>query len=190
MMSEKSSTETVQSIRRATRQRYSAEEKIGIVIDGLRGEESVAELCRREVINPKRYYRWSKEFLETGKKRLAGDTSRETTSDEVKKLRSESSQLNEALAEQMMENRLLKKRDQGWGGRYMRYSASEEYEIIQLVEQSSLSVKQTLDRLAINRSTFFAWLKRYRDGGLDGLKDRKPAPGRCGTGSRRNTATR
>jgi len=79
------------------------------VIEGLRGEDSVAELCRREGINSNVYYRWSKEFMEAGKKRLAGDVSREATSDEVKDLRAEAAALKEALAEQLMENRLLKK---------------------------------------------------------------------------------
>src|SRR5210317_143476 len=110
MMSKKRSAEkTVRDIRRATRRHYSAEEKIRIVLEGLRGEDSIAELCRREGINSNVYYRWSKEFLEAGKKRLAGDTVREATSDEVKELRSEAAALKEALAEQVMENRLLKK---------------------------------------------------------------------------------
>ena len=104
-----SAEETVREIRRATRRRFSAEEKIRIVLEGLRGEESIAELCRREKINQNLYYRWSKEFLEAGKKRLAGDTVREATSDEVKSLRSQASQLKEMLAEVMIENRLLKK---------------------------------------------------------------------------------
>ena len=100
---------TVRAIRRATRRRFSAEEKIRVVLEGLRGEDSIAELCRRERINQNLYYRWSKEFLEAGKKRLAGDTAREATSDEVKSLRAEASQLKELLAEVMIENRLLKK---------------------------------------------------------------------------------
>jgi len=104
-----SAEKTVRDIRRATRRQYSAEEKIRIVLEGLRGEQSIAELCRKEGINQNLYYRWSKEFLEAGKKRLAGDTAREATSDEVKSLRAESSQLKEMLAELMMENRLLKK---------------------------------------------------------------------------------
>lgn len=99
----------VQNIRRATRKRYSAEEKIRIVLEGLRGEESIAELCRREGISQNLYYRWSKEFLEAGKKRLAGDTAREATSGEVKSLRRESGALKEVVAELMLENRLLKK---------------------------------------------------------------------------------
>ena len=118
MMSHKqkpSAEKTVRDIRRATRRKYSADEKIRIVLEGLRGEESVAELCRREGINPNVYYRWSKDFLEAGKKRLAGDTAREATTDEVKALRSEASTLKEALAELLIENRLLKKSATGDG---------------------------------------------------------------------------
>ncbi len=104
-----SSEKTVKNIRRATRKQYSAEEKIRIVLDGLRGEETIAELCRQEGIAQSLYYSWSKEFLEAGKKRLAGDTARSASTDEVKDLRREAHQLKEALAEQMLENRLLKK---------------------------------------------------------------------------------
>ena len=104
-----SAEKAVRDIRRATRRHYSAEEKIRVVLEGLRGEDSIAELCRREGINSNVYYRWSKEFLEAGKKRLAGDTVREATTDEVKSLRSEASALKETLAELLMENRLLKK---------------------------------------------------------------------------------
>jgi len=107
--SKDSAEKTVRDIRRATRRTYSAEEKIQTVLEGLRGEDSIAELCRRKGINANVYYRWSKEFLEAGKKRLAGDTVREATSDEVKHLRLEAVRLKEALAEQVMENRLLKK---------------------------------------------------------------------------------
>src|SRR5262249_42964159 len=99
----------VRDIRRATRRQYSAEEKVRIVIAGLRGEDSIAELCRKEGINQNLYYRWSKDFLEAGKKRVAGDTAREATRDEVKGLRAESHHLKELLAELMMQNRLLKK---------------------------------------------------------------------------------
>jgi len=101
--------QTVKNIRRATRKLYSAEEKIRIVIEGLSRETSIAELCRREGIAQSMYYKWSKEFLEAGKQRLAGDTVRAATSDEVKDLRKEARDLKEALAEQMLENRLLKK---------------------------------------------------------------------------------
>lgn len=99
----------VKDIRRATRKQYSSEEKIRIVLEGLRGEYSIAELCRREGIAQSLYYSWSKEFLEAGKKRLSGDTARQATSSEVKDLRRETSDLKEALAETLLENRLLKK---------------------------------------------------------------------------------
>ena len=106
----------VRDIRRATRQQYSAEEKIRIVLSGLRGEDSIAELCRREGIAQSLYYSWSKEFLEAGKKRLAGDTSRAATSDEVKGLRKEAVTLKEVVAELTLENRVLKKSMLGNGG--------------------------------------------------------------------------
>ena len=110
MMRKKSSAEkTIRDIRRATRRHYSAEDKIRIVLEGLRGEDTMAELCRREGLNSNVYYRWSKEFMEAGKKRLAGDTVREATSVEVKQLRADSSALKETLGELLMENRLLKK---------------------------------------------------------------------------------
>ena len=99
----------VQDIRRATRKHYSAEEKIRIVLEGLRGEDSIAELCRREGIAQNLYYRWSKDFLEAGKKRLAGDTARAATSDEVIGLRREATALKEVVADLTLENRLLKK---------------------------------------------------------------------------------
>jgi transposase len=99
----------VKNIRRATRKQYSAEEKIRIVLDGLRGEHSIAELCRREGIAESLYYNWSKEFLEAGKRRLAGDTARAATSSEVKDLRQEARALKEVVAEQALELRLLKK---------------------------------------------------------------------------------
>ena len=99
----------VRDIRRATRKQYSAEEKIRIVLDGLRGESSIAELCRREGIAESMYYSWSKEFLEAGKRRLAGDTARAATTDEVKQLRREAQDLKEVVAEQALELRLLKK---------------------------------------------------------------------------------
>src|ERR1700758_3597466 len=105
----------VKEIRRATRRQFSAEEKIRIVLEGLRGEESIAELCRREGIVQNLYYHWSKEFLEAGKKRLAGDTARAATADEVKELRREASALKEVVAELTLENRLLKKTAIGVG---------------------------------------------------------------------------
>ena len=101
--------DAIKAIRRATRRHFSAEDKIRIVLEGLRGEDSIAELCRREGIVQNLYYRWSKDFLEAGKKRLAGDTARAATSDEVKELRREAGALKEVVAELTLENRLLKK---------------------------------------------------------------------------------
>ena len=98
--------QVMKDIRRATRRHFSAEDRIRIVLEGLRGEESIAELCRREGIVQNLYYRWSKDFLEAGKKRLAGDTTRAATSDEVKDLRREASALKEVVAELTLENRL------------------------------------------------------------------------------------
>ena len=111
----KPAEQVVKEIRRATRRQFSAEEKIRIVLTGLRGEDSIAELCRREGIVENLYYRWSKEFLEAGKKRLAGDTARGATSDEVRELRREASALKEVVAELTLENRLLKKSAIGAG---------------------------------------------------------------------------
>ena len=99
----------VKDIRRATRRHFSAEDKIRIVLDGLRGEDSIAELCRKEGIAQSLYYVWSKEVREAGKRRLAGDTARAATADEVKGLRRESTALKEVVAEQALELRLLKK---------------------------------------------------------------------------------
>lgn len=101
--------QVVKDIRRETRRHFSAEEKIRIVLEVLRGEESISELCRREGIASSQYYGWSKEFLEAGKRRLAGDTARAATSDEVKSLRRQASALKEAVADLTLENRLLKK---------------------------------------------------------------------------------
>ena len=102
-------TQVLKNVRRATRRHFSAEDKIRIVLEGLRGEDSIAELCRRAGIVQNLYYRWSKDFLEAGKKRLAGDTARAATSDEVKDLRREAGALKEVVAELTLENRLLKK---------------------------------------------------------------------------------
>ncbi len=109
-MSTKSPAErAVRDIRRKTRKQYSAEEKIRIILDGLRGEESIAALCRREGIAESLYYSWSKEFLEAGKKRLAGDTASQATTGEVKDLKREMRDMKELVAELSLENRLLKK---------------------------------------------------------------------------------
>ncbi len=114
-MRQKSSTpplsaeDAIRDIRRATRKHHSAEDKIRIVLEGLRGEKSIAELCRQEGLAQSLYYSWSKEFLEAGKQRLAGDTARSATTSEVKDLRRQAQELKEVVAEQALELRLLKK---------------------------------------------------------------------------------
>ena len=111
-MSEETTKEveaTVREIRRRTRKKYSAEEKVRIVLEGLRGEEKIAELCRREGIHQNMYYKWSKEFLEAGKQRLVGDTKRDADSQEVEEMRSENEQLKAVVAELTLKNRILKK---------------------------------------------------------------------------------
>jgi transposase len=105
----------VKDIRRNTRRKFSSEEKIRIVLDGLRGEYSIAELCRREGINSNLYYRWSKDFLEAGKRRLSGDTVREANSEEVVDLKQENKDLKQAVAELYLRNDWLKKSLTGRG---------------------------------------------------------------------------
>lgn len=99
----------VRDIKRKTRRAFNAEEKIRIILEGLRGEDTIAEICRRENLHPTQYYKWSKEFLEAGKKRLNGDIIREATSPEVKELRNENEDLKQVVAELMLKNRMLKK---------------------------------------------------------------------------------
>jgi len=109
-MTEKKRPESiVREIRRKTRKKYTAEEKIRIVLEGLRGEEGITELCRREGIHTNLYYKWSKEFLEAGKQRLVGDLKRQATSSEVTSLRRENQQLKELVADLSLKNIVLKK---------------------------------------------------------------------------------
>jgi len=116
MAKKKTSAESaVRTIRRKTRKKYSAEDKIRIVIEGLRGEATVAELCRKEGISQSLYYSWSKEFLEAGKSRLAGDIKRNADASEVKEMRYEVDQLKLLVAELSLKNRRLKKSLRGLG---------------------------------------------------------------------------
>ena len=110
-----SAQSTVRKIRRKTRKQYGAEDKIRIVIEGLRGDMSVAELCRKEGISQSLYYKWSKEFLEAGKSRLAGDTKRNADGTEVKEMRQENEQMKLLIAELSLKNRILKKSLRGLG---------------------------------------------------------------------------
>ena len=109
MSSKRSSESIVREIKRKTRKKYSAEEKIRIVLEGLRGEDSIATICRREGIAPNLYYKWSKDFFEAGKRRLQGDMVREATSGEVTELREENEQLKQLVADLSLKNRVLKK---------------------------------------------------------------------------------
>ena len=109
MSPKRSSESIVREIKRKTRKKYSSEEKIQIVLEGLRGEDSIAAICRREGISPNLYYRWSKDFLEAGKKRLMGDTQREANSFEVSEYKKENEQLKQLVAELSLNNRVLKK---------------------------------------------------------------------------------
>jgi transposase len=113
--SKRSPEKIIKEIKRKTRRKFSSEEKIRIVIEGLRGEDSIAAICRREGINPNLYYRWSKDFLEAGKKRLQGDTQREANTVEVGKLRRENTDLKMLVAELFLESRLIKKSLNGSG---------------------------------------------------------------------------
>jgi len=112
-----STPDVVNQIRRATRRKFNAEEKIRIVLEGLRGEIPVTELCRREKISSALYYKWSKEFLEAGKQRLAGDSKRQADSSEVKELRRQNEQYKQLVAELSLKNRVLKKSLMGWDDR-------------------------------------------------------------------------
>jgi transposase len=118
MAKEGSAEATIRDIKRKTRRKFSAEEKIRIVVEGLRGETTIAELCRREGIAESLYYSWSKEFMEAGKARLAGNPKRQASSSEVDELRRENEQLKQAVAELLLQNRVLKKSvlgsDSGW----------------------------------------------------------------------------
>jgi len=109
MAKEGSAEATIREIKRKTRRKYNTEEKIRIVIEGLRGEATIAELCRREGIAESLYYSWSKEFMEAGKARLSGNTKRQASSSEVDELRQENEQLKQAVAELLLQNRVLKK---------------------------------------------------------------------------------
>ncbi|MHA7969327.1 hypothetical protein [Rhizobium sp. CAU 1783] len=122
---------------------------------GPRGGDSVTTNCRRQAIAESLYYGWSKEFLEAGNKRLSGDIACSVTGDEVKALRKKSRDPTEAQADRSLENRLLKRALSNMGRRRLRCRTTEKLEIIRLVEQSRLSVRQTLDKLGIPKPTFF-----------------------------------
>jgi len=107
-------TEVVKEIKRRTRRVYSAEEKIKIVLEGLRGEDSIAAICRRYDIHQNSYFKWSKDFMEAGKRRLSGDVTREANSDEVAELKQQNEELKKELAELYMKKQALKKSLNGY----------------------------------------------------------------------------
>ncbi len=109
MPKKKKASSLISELKRKTRRNYSSEEKIRIVIDGMRGEMTIAELCRKEGLSQGLYYKWSKDFMEAGKKRLSGDTMREANTSEVKELKDENRSLKELVAELSLDNRDLKK---------------------------------------------------------------------------------
>ena len=115
MVKQQNPESIVREIKRRTRRKYSSEEKIRIVLEGLRGEVSIAELCRKEGLHVNIYYKWSKEFLEAGKKRLSGDIEREATKGDVTGLKTENDQLKQLVAELSLKNRVLKKSLIGMG---------------------------------------------------------------------------
>ena len=159
-MSMSNTEKTVTDIRRKTRRKFCTEEKIRIVLDDLRGESSIAELCRKEGINQNLYYRWSKDFLEADKKRLSSDTVREANTDEVTGLKSENKDLKQAVAELYLRNDGLKKKSDWAGcdsGQRMMRTAPEKLAIIRLVEESELSVRRTLEEIKVSRTSFYRW---------------------------------
>jgi transposase len=167
----------VRDIRRATRRHFSAEDKVRIVIAGLRGEDSVAELYRKEGINQNLYYRWSKEFLEAGKKRLAGHTAREATSDEVKGLRAQARQLKELMAELMLENRLLKKACWRMGSPIPEVRGGGEAGDYPAGRAVVVAGAPYPGQLGIPHSTCYGWYDRYRSNDADSLADRRRGAG-------------
>ena len=109
MTKKRSASSLISDLKRKTRKRYNSEEKIRIIIEGMRGETTIAELCRREAISQANYYKWSKDFMEAGKKRLSGDTLREANTTEVDELKQENTDLKQLVAELSLDNRGLKK---------------------------------------------------------------------------------
>lgn len=112
--SKQSASSMVQEIKKRTRRSFSSEEKIMIVLEGMRGEESIAEICRKYSIHQNLYYKWNRDFIEAGKKRLSGDTTREATSDEVQDLKKENDALKKEVAELYLANKVLKKNLNGY----------------------------------------------------------------------------
>jgi len=182
--------QVLKDIRRQTRRQYSAEEKIRIVLEGLRGEENISELCRREGIAASMYYGASQEFLEAGKRRLAGDTARAATSGEVKDLRREATASKEVVADLTLENRLLKKSMSGDGRTRHEVSCIREGRDYPAGRAIASAGQAHLGQLGIPRATFYRWYDRYLEGGPEALGDHAPDQIVSGTGSRTMSAAR
>jgi transposase len=174
---EELAAQVIKNIRRATRRQFSAEEKIRIVLDGLRGEDSIAGLCRREGIVQNLYYRWSKDFLDAGKKRLEGDTARATTSDEVKELRREASALKGVVAELTLENRLLKKARSGMGKTKNEIPRIREARNHPPRRAVASAGAPDIGKARHTRATFYRRYDLYRDLGPEALDGRSQRPG-------------
>jgi len=166
------------TVSRRTRRKYTGEQKLRIVLEGIHRNNSIADLCRRENINSNLYYTWRKQFVEAGKYRFVGDSQCQTWCYEVICLKEKNRQLKRLVSNLQLRNALLKKSLASRGRqhtRILRLSQVEKMEIIRLVEQSPFGVKKTLAELNINPTTFYKWLRRYRNEGYDGLADRYPS---------------
>jgi transposase InsO family protein len=168
----------IRKIKRKTRRQYTAEEKIWIVLEGLRSDIPIAELCRRESINQNLYYRWSKEFLEAGKQRLTGNTQRQAGSEEVKGLRQENEQLKQLVAELALKNKVLKKVRLAWRicGTYDALLAIGEDGVHPSGGTFKPAIRKTLKELDLHKSTFYDWYHKFQEEGFNGLEDKKPGP--------------
>ena len=148
---QRTSESLLKDILRNTKRIFTSEQKVLIVMEGIRGEQSIAELCRKYGISDSTYYKWNKEFIEAGKARLDGDIVREATSDEVKELRQENIRLKETLADLVVRYDVVKKklkthRISPMHELYIRYSAEEKETIVLSVKRSELSIVQALKR--------------------------------------------
>ena len=166
----------VRQVRSATRRKYTAEEKIHVVLEGFRREVTVKELCRREGIKPNNFYSWTKEFMESGKQRLSRDTTRDATRLEINALKRESEDLKHLVAELSLDLHRLKKNigAESRRRRRQRMSADAKVQVLQKVESSPGSKRKVLSELGASKSDCYCWRARARQGSLEDL--RHPGP--------------
>ena len=160
----------VRTVKAATRRKYTPEEKIRIVLEGFRREVTVSDLCRREGIKPHSYYSWTKEFMEAGKERLTRDSVRDATREEVHQLKRENGELKHLVADLSLEVYRPKKNGHTHASghrRYQRMSGTEKAEVLDKVDSSSLPKRKVLGELGVPRSTYYRWLRRKEQQGLD-----------------------